>query len=183
MNKNIVLKFLEGYNPNLITVNKYTPGLEGGYYLQIKRNGNLISKLSFNINRTYNGLVLKIKNGNTPDEKHRGQGYGTLLRALATKAGQIAGAKYGTHYGINVGDRSVKRLASSTSAKPMPTSTGILTERLGWRPTNVPGFNTLGRVKSIHSEFNYTKNNMAKVNRYLEKSRVRSPGCTRCSIQ
>jgi hypothetical protein len=181
MNKNTVLKFLEGYNPNLITVNKYTPGLEGGYYLQIKRNGNLISKLSFNINRTYNGLVLKIKNGNTPDEKYRGQGYGTLLRALATKAGQIAGAKYGTHYGINVGGRSVKRLEKRPNAKPMPTSTGIMVDRLGWRPTTGPIVNTNWR--SMESEFNYTKNNMAKVNRYLEKSRVRSPGCTRCSIQ
>jgi hypothetical protein len=187
MNKSKVLNFLEGYNPNLITVNKFgfnKNGVKGMYKLSLKKNNREVSNLFFSIVPFYEGgLLLKIESGETPRENNRGKGYGTLLRALATKAGQIAGAKIAMQFGVNNKNRSVARLARSTTAKPMPTSTGILVERLGWTPTNVPGFNTLGRVKSIPSKFNYTTNNIAKVNRYLEKSRVRSPGCTRCSIQ
>jgi hypothetical protein len=183
-----VLTFLEGYNPNMVKAVKTRGNInnvEGDYKLYIKKNNKVISELGFELTKNtlnYN-LELKIPSGYT-NINYRGQGYGTLLRALATKAGHIAGAKRGTHYGVNAGNRSVQRLQTDPTAKPVPTSTWVLTERLGWKPLNNAGMTKSLKVKSIESQFNYkNKISIEKVNRYLEKIRVRSPGCTRCSIQ
>jgi hypothetical protein len=188
MSNNKVLNFLEGYNPNLITAKKSKGNknnLEGHYDLMLKKNNKNVSGLGFSILRdNNNNLFLSIDFGSTLSN-YSGRGYGTLLRALATKAGQIAGAKYGEHQGVNYANRSLKRHIADPTAKFTPTATVIVTEGLGWKIRNgsEPGLNNEGRVKSVWSNFNYTKNNISKVNRYLEKSRVRSPGCTRCSIQ
>jgi hypothetical protein len=183
-----VLRFLQGYNPNLVNVAKMNNNkntTEGLYKLYLKKNNKKVSELEFRLFRHEedNQLNLEILSGNTPNNAYKGQGYGTLLRALATKAGHIAGAKVARQYGINSKSRSLQRLKKDPTATPIPTSTGILTTRLGWRTVSKTGLNTNGRVKGVFSEFYYNKNNIGLVNRYLERSRVKSPGCVRCSIQ
>jgi hypothetical protein len=170
MNK--VLNFLEGYNPNLINVRKYgnQNSVEGYYKLSLKRNNRLVSFLTFELSKNNeNKLHIKIVHGETPNDKYKSQGYGTLLRALATKAGQIAGAKYARQNGLNVGNRSVKRLQKNPKAIARPTSSFIMS-RLGWKEINDPEAWRNG----VPSRFNYNSNNMSKVNAYLRNNRFRA---------
>ena len=165
-----VLNFLESYNPKLITVTKTRYNGENYYRLNLKRNNKVLSYLDFSLSPNQ----LYILDGKTHPIV-RSQGYGTLLRALATKAGQIAGVKVANQEGMNKGQRSLRRLEKNPNiAKPYPTSTWILVDRLGWKLKDEPGFNNYGRVATVNSSFNYSKNNMAKVNAYLANNRFRA---------
>jgi hypothetical protein len=164
MSDNKVLNFLEGYK-NIINVKR-----DGSVYqLNLKKNNRIVSHLDFQLFRNGDDvLYMKIISGDTPRENNRGLGYGTLLRALATKAGQIAGAKRGLQNGLNIGNRSLKRLKKNTSAKPVPTSSFIMSERLGWKESNNPEFWRNG----LASRFNYNKNNFSKVNNIVKNHKA-----------
>lgn len=140
----------------------------GKYELRHKEKnfGRPIARLRFELK---NG-ELKITGGNTT-HSYRGEGYGSTLRALATKAGQMLGAQRGKHEGFNVENRSVERASerAKRQAAPeklkLPTSTYIMREELGWHAPE--GGNT--STRPYISVFNYSKNNMSKVNRYLQQ--------------
>jgi len=160
-NNNKVLRFLQGYK-NVINVEQQG---ENYYKLKLKKNNRIVSELDFELLKNSDDIVyLKIVAGYTEKNKNKGLGYGTLLRALATKAGQIAGAKYGRQNGLNIGNRSFKRIQKNHSAKPVPTSSYIMTERLGWKEGNDPEYWRNG----LASKFNYNKNNFSKINNILK---------------
>jgi hypothetical protein len=93
--KSFINKMKPGYT---LHVHKYKP--RWSYSLKIKNAKNRVAaRLVFSIDRT----SMNINNGetfvynNVNFHSYRGQGFGTFLRALATKAGSIANKNKGTH--------------------------------------------------------------------------------------
>lgn len=131
------------------------------YKLGIKntKKNKLAAELVFSIQ----GHDMNINNGETFVYKnvnlhsYRGQGFGTFLRALATKAGSIAGTRKGRHMGVYVYDGVTNTRSMNMG---VPASTRILPP--GWKPVTILS-------SGMWSEYNYSKANIRNVNAVLNR--------------
>lgn len=132
-----------------IKSNNYTPR---DYVISIidRKTGNRAGYVMVEFTNSNKSML--ISRGGTKN-KYKRQGLGELLRALATKLGQIANAKIAYQAG-NFTNNESRRLG-------VPASTRILS-RLGWSINGPNG-------KFIISHFNYGKHNMSKVNSVINK--------------
>jgi len=144
------LKTLQNKVPNNLVFlpTRVPPTIRTHYalFMYNKASGEQVARLTLGINRRQNVLVI---HGGSTEKSHEGRGIGTFLRAVATKMGALNGRSKARQLGIYTSNRS-KELG-------VPNSTRIL-KRLGW--TVVKNTPNVG----LHSEFNYKKNNIKKVN-------------------
>jgi len=149
---NKVHSFLLDYKTRFNTAKKplYTLNVNKNatnvYHLWIKnKNGGVASYLKFTANNRNMYII-----GGFTKSMYEKRGLGTLLRALATQSGAVAGSPKGRQYGV-FESRSKK------GNNNIPNSSKIM-KRLGWRVNN-----------QYQAEFNYTKNNKSKVGNYINR--------------
>lgn len=138
-----------------LQVNAYRPRGVTSYSIKIKNSNNReAARLVFSIDRKEmsinNGETFVYNNVNL--RSYRGQGFGTFLRALATKAGSIANKNTGKHLGLYTNTKS-KKLGTPASTRILPP---------GWKAKEI--YNN-----GQWSLYNYKKENIAKVNALIKK--------------
>lgn len=97
-----------------------------GVSIQFINKGNVAASLFVNFAKNkHQRHVMNLANGET-HPKHRRKGYGTILRAMATRAAFKAGVHVVTHLGVNFG-----KLAANQGMM-VPISTAIVRNKLGF---------------------------------------------------